>query len=54
MTDNKGGIIMKRFRFHWLDGKIEEGEGTGVANAFMMLGYSGGAMAALDWWEEIK
>ena len=44
---------MKKFRFHWLDGRIEEGDGNDVTDAFRSLGYGGGAMRALDWWEEI-
>jgi len=45
---------VKKFRFHWLDGKVEEGEGFSVSDAFMRLGYGSGAMRALDWWEEVK
>lgn len=45
---------MKKFRFHWLDGKTDEGEGNSVADAFTRLGFGAGAMAALDWWEEVK
>ena len=45
---------MKRFRFHWLDGKVDEKEGYDAAHALTMLGYGAGALAALDYWEEIK
>jgi len=45
---------MKTYRFHWLDGRTEEGKGSNVADAFTHLGYSQGALAALDWYEEVK
>jgi hypothetical protein len=45
---------MKKFRFHWLDGKTSEGEGDTPADALRRLGYGGGAVRALDWWEEVK
>jgi len=45
---------MKKFEFHWLDGKIEIGEGTSVSDAFSRLGYGGGAIAALDYFKEIE
>ncbi|MHC4300929.1 MAG: hypothetical protein ACYS7Y_26950 [Planctomycetota bacterium] len=45
---------MKRFRFHWLDGRVEEGEGTDVADAFTRLGYGAGAASILDYYEEVK
>lgn len=44
---------MRRFRFHWRDGKIDEGDGRDVADAFSRLGYGGGAIRALDWHEDI-
>jgi len=43
-----------KFRFHWKGGKPEVGEGNSVADAFRNLGYGGGALAALDHYEEIK
>jgi hypothetical protein len=50
---------MKRtFILHWLGGKEEtvEGEGadqhTALADAFRRAGYGGGAIRALDYWEE--
>ena len=45
---------MKLYRFHWLDGKVEECKGYGVADAFTRLGYGGGAFAALDYWELVN
>lgn len=45
---------MKKFRFHWLDGKVDEGNGFDVADAFNRLGYGAGDVAALDWYEEVK
>lgn len=45
---------MKKFRLHWLTGKVEDIEGTDIADAFTHAGYSAGAIHALDWYEEIK
>lgn len=45
---------MKKFKFYWLDGKVDIGKGTSVANAFSRLGYGNGALADLDYYEEIK
>lgn len=45
---------MKKFKFYWLGGEIEEGEGISVSDAFTRLGYGHGAMKALDYYEEIK
>jgi hypothetical protein len=45
---------MKTFRFYWLDGKSEESIGTDPADAFCKLGYSAGAISALDYYEEIQ
>jgi hypothetical protein len=48
------------FILHWLDGKTEEAKGSGktqleaVLNAFSRCGYGGGALRALDYWEEAK
>jgi hypothetical protein len=49
-------IINKEFlfKFHWLDGKTDEGYGLTVADAFTKLGYGNGAMGALDYYEELK
>lgn len=43
---------MKEFVFHWLDGKEETVFGATISDAFMMAGYVGGAIAALDYYEE--
>ena len=45
---------MAKYRFHWLDGTVNEGEGTSVSDAFTHLGFGGGAIRALDYHEEIK
>lgn len=44
---------MKAFIFIWNDGKTEIGEGENVANAFGRLGYSAGALQALDYFQEL-
>lgn len=45
---------MKKFVLYWLDGKTETVEGSDIADAFRRAGYGGGAIRALDWFEEIK
>ena len=45
---------IKKFRLHWLDEKIEDIEGVDIKDAFMRAGYGGGALRALDYWEELK
>jgi|BioPla2DNA2_1021312.scaffolds.fasta_scaffold391328_1 hypothetical protein len=45
---------MKKFRFFWLNGDIDEAYGYDVAHAFSNLGYGGGAVRALDYYEEVK
>lgn len=45
---------MKTFKFHWRDGKVSTGRGTDAADALTRLGYGGGAVAALDYHEEVK
>ena len=45
---------MRKFIFHWLDGKSEEGTGEGVADAFRNLGYGEGAIRALDYYDEFS
>lgn len=45
---------MKTYRFHWRHGKHEDGIGESVEQAFSNLGYSGGAIAALDYYETIS
>ena len=44
---------MKTFILHWLGGKKEEVKGLDIADAFRKAGY-GGAIRALDWFEEVK
>jgi len=44
----------KRWRFHWLDKKTNEGEGDTPEQALRALGYGNGAMDALDYYEEVK
>jgi hypothetical protein len=44
---------MKRYRFHWLTGDVDEGEGSSPEDAFTHLGYGAGALPALDYFEEI-
>lgn len=39
----------QRFQFVWLDGKVQDSYGRDVADAFRRLGYSAGAMRALDY-----
>lgn len=38
--------------FYWIGGKIEVGEGSSVEDCFMNLGYSNGALAALDFYSK--
>lgn len=45
---------MRKFRLHWLSGKNEDVEGYDIADAFRRAGYGGGAINALDYYEEIK
>ena len=47
-------MSMKKFKFYWLDGKIDIAEGLDVADAFSNLGYGAGALRALDYYKEIK
>jgi len=45
---------------HWRDGKTDKGIGWGsnrteaAADAMNTMGYGGGALAALDYWEAVK
>lgn len=41
------------YRFYWLHGKVDQGYGRSVADAFSKLGFGGGAMRALDFYEEL-
>lgn len=45
---------IKTFILHWLDGTTEEVQGTSISDAFMRAGYGGGAIRALDYFEEKK
>lgn len=45
---------MPFFRFYWLDGYQSFGEGRDVAEAFSLLGYGGGAIGALDYYETVR
>lgn len=42
----------KTFKLHWLHGDTEVIKGNTIAEAFMLAGYGGGAIRALDWYEE--
>lgn len=42
------------FKFVWNDGKEEIGKGRDAADALTRLGYGGGAVRALDYYQEIK
>lgn len=43
---------MKKFRLYWLDGKTEVIEGDGIKDAFCRAGYGGGALRALDSYDD--
>jgi hypothetical protein len=45
---------MKTFKLHWLHGQVDTVEGYDIADAFRRAGFGGGALAALDYWEEVK
>ena len=45
---------IKRFKLHWLDGSTTIVNGYDIKDAFTMAGYGGGAVRALDYWEEIE
>ena len=42
------------WRFHWLDGKVDEGTGGSMTDAFTRLGFGAGALQALDYYEEVN
>ena len=44
---------MNNYRFYFRSGHLDEGKGHDVADAFRRLGYGGGAIRALDFYEEI-
>jgi hypothetical protein len=43
----------KRFNLYWLDGTVESIVGTDIATAFKNAGLGGGAINALDFWDEV-
>ena len=45
---------MKKFRLHWLHGKVQVVEGDDIADACRKAGIGNGALPALDYYEEIK
>ena len=45
---------MPKFILHWKDGQDETVEGPDIAVACMRAGYSGGAISALDYYDEVK
>ncbi len=47
-------VTWRKFILHWLHGEAETIEGYDIADAIRRAGYGGGAMSALDYWEEIK
>jgi hypothetical protein len=44
----------KTYRFYWLTGKVEIHKGRNPAEALTLAGYGGGAVRALDYYEEVK
>lgn len=44
----------KTFILHWITGDDETIYGYDIADAFRRAGYGGGAIRALDWYEEVK
>ena len=49
-----GVLIMdKTFVLHWLDGTAERVSGPSIETAFALAGYGGGAINALDYYEEV-
>ena len=47
-------VPVKTFILHWLGGSNETVKGYTISDAFMKAGYGGGAIRALDWYEEVK
>lgn len=45
---------MKTFKFVWNDGKVNYGFGEDVADAAIKLGIQGGALAAMDYYDEVS
>jgi len=44
---------MNHYRFYWLTGNVDQGQGEDPAQALTLLGYGGGAVRALDFYEEL-
>jgi len=44
---------MGKYRIHWLNGCVEEIDGTDIADAFRRAGYGSGAIRAVDYYEAI-
>lgn len=51
MSDSQLPSDELTYRFHWLDGKVQDGKGKSPADALTRLGYGNGAIKALDYWE---
>jgi hypothetical protein len=47
-------VTWRKFILHWLSYKPEEIEGYDIGDAIRRAGYGGGALRALDYWEEVK
>ena len=45
---------MAKFLVHWYTGEPTEIEGPDVETAFALAGIGGGAVGAIDYWEEVK
>jgi len=45
---------MKTFELHWRTGEPQTIQGVDIADAMTQAGYGLGALAALDYWEEVK
>lgn len=54
MTDPTSVSSDSLFRFHWLDGKVEELRGHSASEALNRAGYGQGAIRALDYWERVE
>lgn len=46
-------LMDKTFVLHWLDGTTERVSGPSIGTAFALAGYGGGAIGALDYYEEV-
>lgn len=45
---------MKTFKLFWKGGEVETVTGKNIADALSRAGYGAGALAALDYYEEVK